>query len=75
MDASQSRQHLKSVIKALPEPSARVAENVMLRCEGTLITEPKTGVVAMSATGVKAVQVYGPIAPRTLNLNAVLGGY
>ena len=64
--------HLKSVMAALPELTANVAENVMARCETTLVIEPNTGVVAISASGVKAVQVL-PSQPRTLTLNCVFG--
>ena len=55
MEASPTL-HLKSVMAAVPEFATRVAEIVMLRCDTTLLMEPNTGVVAMSATGVKAVQ-------------------
>ena len=73
MEASPTL-HLKSVMAALPECSASVAVNVMLRCETTLVMEPKTGKVAMSASGVKAVHSL-PAQPRTRTLKAVFGGY
>ena len=74
MEASPTL-HLKSVMAALPEFAASTAVNVMLRCETTLVMEPKTGKVAMSASGVKAVQLL-PVQPRTRTLKAVLGcGY
>ena len=75
MEASPTL-HLKSVMAALPEFAASMAVNVMLlSCETTLVMEPKTGKVAMSASGVKAVQLL-PVQPRTRTLKAVLGcGY
>ena len=74
MEASPTL-HLKSVMAALPEFAASVAEKTMLRCETTLVMEPKTGKVAMSASGVKAVHSL-PVQPRTRTLKAVLGcGY
>ena len=73
MDASPML-HLKSVMAALPEFAASVAENVMLRCETTLVMEPKLGVVATAASEVKAVQLL-PSQPRTRTLKAVFGGY
>ena len=74
MEASPTL-HLKSVMAALPEFGASMAVNVMLRCETTLVMEPKTGKVAMSASGVKAVHSL-PAQPRTRTLKAVLGcGY
>ena len=66
--------HLKFVMGAPPEFAASVAEKVMLRCETTLVMEPKTGKVAMSASGVKAVHSL-PVQPRTRTLKAVFGGY
>ena len=73
MDASPAL-HLKSVMAAPPEFAANVAENVMLRCETTLVMEPKAGVVATLASGVKAVHPL-PAPPRTRTLKAVFGGY
>jgi len=63
--------HWNLVIVATPEPAAKLAFITKLRCDTWLYSsEPNAGVVAMSATGVKAVHPV-PFQPRTLVWKAV----
>jgi len=67
--------HWKLMISALPEPAISLAFTMKLCWElWVQLSEDKTGVVAISASGVKVVHSV-PFHPLTLVLKAVLGGY